>query len=249
METDCTLSAILLDCARDAETRFDLWARFMDSRAVVNFAEVGVWKGEFAEFMLGRCPGLRRYYLVDSWRHLSDWNRPWNLDDRALQECYEETLRRTAFAADRTVLLRDTTLEAVKRIPDSSLDAAYIDGDHTLRGITIDLINILPKVRPGGWVFGDDFYPKVSHHLRHEPILVFPFAVHFAEAMRLPIYALPFRQFLIHNEPSGFVFHDASGEYRERELRRHLSPGIAWRLRAAELRRRVAQVGRRLLHR
>ena len=33
-------------------------------------------------------------------------------------------------------MLRGTTTEVIDRVPDRSVDFAYIDGDHTLRGIT-----------------------------------------------------------------------------------------------------------------
>ena len=202
-------------------------------------AEIGVWKGEYAEALLARCPGIGRYWMVDPWRPLDVWNRPWNVGGDAFEAFYAEALARTEFAAERRIVLRGTTLEAAPAIPDGSLDFAYVDGDHTLRGITIDLINILPKVRPGGWIGGDDFHPRIAHHSRHEPMLVFPFAVHFAEAMRLPIFALPFRQFLIVNAPGRFVFHDPQGLYRDTELRRHLPASLRWRLRASETLRRL----------
>jgi hypothetical protein len=47
-------------------------------------------------------------------------------------------------------VLRGRTRELINQIPDDSLDFAYIDGDHTLRGITIDLVRLLPKMREGG---------------------------------------------------------------------------------------------------
>ena len=38
--------------------------------------------------------------------------------------------------------------------------------------------------------------------------MVFPFAVHFAEAHGHPFYALPFNQFVIHKTGLGFENHD-----------------------------------------
>ena len=40
-------------------------------------AEVGVWKGDFSKYMLENMPDLTSYILVDSWRHLDNWNKPW----------------------------------------------------------------------------------------------------------------------------------------------------------------------------
>ena len=75
---------------------------------------------------------------------------------------------------------------------------AYIDGDHTLRGIAIDLIRTYPKVRPGGILGGDDYTPTIWQHADNfEPTLVCPFAAYFAESQGAPIIILPHSQFAI----------------------------------------------------
>jgi hypothetical protein len=103
-----------------------------------------------------------------------------------------------------------------------------MDGDHTLRGITIDLIKVLPKVKEGGLIGGDDFASNPwQHDLRFEPTLVCPFAIYFAEAHNLPIVALPFKQFLIQKRAgSSFSFTDTTGEYRDFSLNK-LPTGLA----------------------
>jgi len=55
------------------------------------------------------------------------------------------------------VILRGKTAEVIDQITDGELDLAYIDADHTLKGIAIDLIRVYPKVRDGGFLGGDDF--------------------------------------------------------------------------------------------
>jgi hypothetical protein len=117
------------------------------------------------------------------------------------------------------VILRGRTTEVVHAIPDGSLDLAYVDADHTLRGISIDLIRIWPKVRAGGFVGGDDFCPSMwQHHDRFEPTLVYPFAVYFAEAVDAPIIALPHDQYLIQKVDEGFAFSDTTGLYPDPTL-------------------------------
>jgi len=117
-------------------------------------------------------------------------------------------------------VLRGRTKEVVGHIPDQSLDLAYLDGDHTLRGITIDLIKLLPKVKEGGLIGGDDFTDNPwQHDVRHEPTLVCPFSIYFAEAMDLPIMALPFNQFVIQNcRGASFSFTDTTGKYGDVSL-------------------------------
>jgi Methyltransferase domain len=204
--------------------RFELWANLVDSEGATTVAEVGVYRGAFATRMLRRIPTIERYFMIDPWRHLEDWNKPANADDATLEGVYEEALSSTAFAADRRVVLRGTTAEVIQEIPDGSLDFAYIDGDHTLRGISVDLVSVFPKVREGGFIGGDDFTPSIwQHPSQFEPTLVFPFAVYFAEAVSAPIYSMPHRQFLIEKRAgTGFEFNDLVGEYGDLGLRRQL---------------------------
>ena len=96
------------------------------------------------------------------------------------------------------------------------------DGDHTLRGITLDLIQVLSKIKDGGLVGGDDFVNKPSQHgSAYEPTLVCPFAVYFAEAMRLPFVALPHKQFPTQKAAgTSFSFVDLTGTYSDLSLKK-----------------------------
>jgi len=206
-------------------TRTDLWIGFVNRHRLRRVAEVGVWRGEFAEAMLGGCPDLSTYYCIDPWRHLDDWNKPANKNDNQFERFYQEVLARTEPWEATRVILRGRTTEVSDEIPDASLDLAYIDADHTLRGIAIDLIRIWPKVRPGGFVGGDDFSSSIWQHSDNfEPTLVFPFAVHFAEAMDARIIGLPHNQFLIEKGGGGFTFIDTTGAYDDPTLRVALLP-------------------------
>jgi hypothetical protein len=207
-----------------ATDRLNLWVKLLEHLGPRTVAEIGVYRGDYAVAVLRDCPTIERYYLIDPWRHLDDWNKPSNRDDDTFQGVYEEALARTqAYEAKREVL-RGRTTEVVDRIPDASLDFAYVDGDHTLRGVTIDLVSVYPKVRDGGWIGGDDFAKSIwQHGLEFEPTLVFPFAVHFAEAVGARIYGLPYGQFLIQKGGSkGFEFVDLVGKYGRLDLRRHM---------------------------
>jgi len=234
--------AVVEDLASKARSRIDLWTAFVNSCRATHVAEVGVWKGEFAAAVLSACTSVTTYYMLDPWRHLHDWNKPANVSSAAFEEIYAEAMSRTEFAGPRRRVLRGTTLEIVDEIRDRTLDFVYIDGDHTLKGIATDLIAIRPKLRPGGFVAGDDFYPSIwQHGPAFEPTLVFPFAVHFALSVRGTIYALPFGQFLIAMptdaaaESGSFI--DLTGGYGSVDLLQQLEAraGVMNRLRKAFL--------------
>jgi len=206
--------------AEEAPGRAALWARIIRRTASQRIAEIGVYRGEFAEKILDRCPGITDYYMIDPWQHLDDWNKPANKNSAKFEEFFQQTMDRTAEHAKKRIVLRGRTSEVISEIPDASLDVAYIDGDHTLRGISIDLIKTWTKVRPGGWLGGDDFSRSIwQHDQTFEPTMVFPFAVYFAEAVDCRIYAMPFSQFLIHKDPgSGFTFTDLTGKYPSTDI-------------------------------
>jgi hypothetical protein len=210
-------------------------------------AEVGVYRGDFAASVLDSCEGLTRYYMIDPWRHLNDWNKPANHDDSVLAEFLEETKAKTNFAVGKRVILRGKTTEVIDQIADGELDLAYIDGDHTLKGIAIDLIRLYPKLREGGLLGGDDFTRSIwEHKTSFEPTLVFPFAVYFAEAVCARIYALPHSQFCFQKTKSGqFAFVDLTGQYDEVALRGQFAPERILKIAAGERFPRLMRVARK----
>lgn len=127
------------------------------------------------------------------------------------------------------------------------MDFAYIDGDHTLRGIAIDLIRVYPKVRVGGFIGGDDLSPTIwAHKTRFEPTLVFPFAIYFAEAVGATIYALPHIQFCLQKtETREFRFVDLTGQYGDLTLRSQLVPERLLKLSFGERFPGLAQIARK----
>ena len=212
---------------RESSSRSELWKRFLCAQRTRVMAEVGVWKGDFAADLLKASSHVEIYYMIDPWANLPDWNKPFNVRPEAFDEIYREMDAKTAFAAHKRIILRGRTKEVVGEIPDQSLDFAYIDGDHTLRGITIDLIKMWPKIRPGGFIGGDDFTTTPwQHDVKFEPTMVCPFSVYFAEAMNMPITALEYGQFLIQkDECAGFSFSDPTGLYSDLSLNK-LPPSV-----------------------
>lgn len=203
-------------------SRFQLWEQVLRATNTKTMVEVGVWKGDFAKEVLEHCDFIQHYYMIDPWAKLPDWNKPFNVDTRTFDDIYAEALNNTAFASEKVVVLRGRTKEVINEIPDESIDFAYIDGDHTLRGITIDLIKVFPKIKNNGFIGGDDFTRNPwEHGIRFEPTLVCPFSVYFAEAMDLPIIALPFNQFLMQKRAdTTFSFVDNTGKYKDISLNR-----------------------------
>lgn len=212
--------------SKQSNSRFDLWKDFINANAINRISEIGVYRGEFAEHILRECESVLSYVMIDPWRHLDEWNKPANKDDSTFETFFQETVTRTSFAREKISIYRQTTLNATGNIADNSLDFAYIDGDHTLRGITIDLNCIYNKVSHQGFIAGDDFCQSIwQHSNQYEPTMVFPYAILFAEAKGDHIYSLPFNQFLIQKQPQhDFRRFDLCNGYTSVDLLRHVKP-------------------------
>jgi len=231
------IESLLQKCRPRYTSRLQFWVQLLRETQVQRMVEIGVYQGEFAAAIFEVCDRIERYYLIDPWRHLPKWNKPFNTDDRDFERIFAIAQRNTDFAGTRRVILRGTTTEVIDQIADGELDFAYIDGDHTLRGITIDLVRVYSKIHMGGLIGGDDFCDSIWYHSsQFEPTLVFPFAVYFAEAVGAAIYALPNMQFCLYKpEKPKFQFVDLTGgRFRELSLRNQFAPQKCFKLMLGE---------------
>ena len=160
-------------------------------------AEVGVWKGEFSKQVLERMPQLESYTLIDSWRHLEQWNKPFNTGDKKFDQIFEQAMQVTKEGpyGNKVHVVRGTSLEAAPQIADNSFDFMYIDGDHTLKGIMIDMHVWYDKVVPGGIICGDDFAGAEQHDANFDPTMVKPYMEAFGIIKDVNIYDMGQKQF------------------------------------------------------
>jgi hypothetical protein len=140
----------------------DLWKEM----GMTHGAEVGVWKGDFAQNTLKKMPALQEYILVDPWRHLGNWNKPFNVNDQFFTDIYKQAMSKTLespLGAGKVRVLRGTSAEIIHQVNDNSLDFVYVDGDHELKGAILDLMLWYRKVAPGGLISGDDYVDSAQH--------------------------------------------------------------------------------------
>jgi Methyltransferase domain len=128
-------------------TRHDLAEMFNDL-GYKKGAEIGVQRGRYSQALCDRIPGLD-LMSIDPWV-------PFHLISAEKQEkCYAEAVERlTPYGVK---IIKKPSMEAVKDVPDGSLDFVYIDGDHSFDGAMLDMIYWTPKVRLGGIVAGHDY--------------------------------------------------------------------------------------------
>ncbi len=192
--------------------RLEIAADVLNGIAAKRVCELGVWEGEFSEYMLQGVPSISSYYMIDPWRHLDNWNKPFNIALSEFDKVYAKAMARTAFASGKVHVLRGTTSEVIDQIENGCLDAAYIDGDHTFRGITIDFVSIFSKIRDGGLLLGDDCCNSLwQHGNEFEPTGVFPMVLYLAEAFKLRLFLLPYNQFVVEKHIGEFELVNLSG--------------------------------------
>jgi hypothetical protein len=115
-------------------------------------AEIGVQRGTYSKVLCDKIPGLK-LYCVDPWIPYPVCPSLGGMD-----KCFR--IATTILSSYDVILLKKTSQEALKDIPDSSLDFVYIDGLHDFDNVMLDIIGWSKKVRIGGIVSGHDYF----HH-------------------------------------------------------------------------------------
>lgn len=131
----------------------DMLAELFATWDFKNGAEIGVRAGKFSEVLCKAIPGLN-LICVDPWS-TGDF-RSKTIGQEQQDQYYRECVERLKpYSAQ---IMRTTSMEAVREIPDGSLDFVYIDGNHQFDWVMSDIIWWARKVRTDGIVAGHDLY-------------------------------------------------------------------------------------------
>jgi hypothetical protein len=145
-----------------------------DQRSTLAYAkgvcvEIGTWEGGFSGALLDN-PAVTRLYCIDPYKHFDNEEYPDGMNSLS-QGQFDELFRRTwskltaKYGSDRVVFIRKTSADAVKDFTDETLDFVYVDGNHDYKYVLEDLHMWYPKIKPGGFLCGDDVYSrKLSDH-------------------------------------------------------------------------------------
>ena len=132
-------------------------------------AEIGVFWAHFSERIMEKF-SPKMLYLVDPWDKLYGDAYP-NWGDYTLDGTLKtETAKAAALDLEkrypgRVEVVVDYSTSFLGNLPDASLDWVYLDAQHAYEPVLADLNAILPKLKPEGIIFGDDYYlnPKAKH--------------------------------------------------------------------------------------
>jgi len=121
--------------------------------------EIGVWKAEFSAH-IDRFTNPSRLVLIDPWAFQPDF--PHRMFGGSVAKAqadmdaiYHDVCQK--MGKKHIQIVRKTSQDAVDDFPDHTFDWVYIDGNHYYDYVRQDLESWLPKVKPGGFLTGDDY--------------------------------------------------------------------------------------------
>jgi len=134
------------------KSKFDLIKHFGDLGFTTG-AEIGVAEGYFSEAMFKAIPNLK-LYCIDVWQPYR--GNQWSGSTARNEHHFE--IAKNRLSNYNAEIIREMSMDAVKRFKDNSLDFVYIDANHSFDYVIEDLIEWSKKVRIGGIISGDDYY-------------------------------------------------------------------------------------------
>ena len=186
-------------------------------------AEIGVAEGTFSAAILESAEP-RELHLIDPWSHVESGSDPLqgsgHLEgiDRALGGTFAPPAANAqgdvAFAGvaarfegeTRVRLHRQFSYKAAGGFPDGFFDFAYIDGDHHYEFVLRDLQDFAAKLKPGGLMFGHDFFEDAFAREKHYGVIEAVNAfVKRSDFRFLMLTAEPFSTFCLARSIDGFA--------------------------------------------
>lgn len=136
------------------KARYDTIKHLLGSHSVG--AEIGVYKGGFGEFLRHHCSLL---YLVDPWYRKG---RYFSGEENSKESTLDVFLRivevyRNEIEAGTVMVVPEFSQPFLRGLKDDSLDWVYIDSSHTYKNTKREIELSLKRVKPGGYIIGDDW--------------------------------------------------------------------------------------------
>jgi len=128
-------------------------------------AEIGVFQGQLSQDILTTVKP-KELYLIDPWLH-DDTPKYFNIEKN--EERYQ--LVKKKFENNPIVsIIREKSEIALEKFLDNFFDWVYIDGDHSTEAVLKDLELCLKKVKPAGYITGDDIRLDENANSTHKAV-------------------------------------------------------------------------------
>ena len=122
------------------------------------FVEIGCDKGQSFSFLGVEIINQNKnieLYAVDTW---GDNIVSWNSSDEIYNTFLKNISPIQEVLNDKIKIIRSYSVEASTKFEDKSLDFIFIDACHEYECVIVDLNAWFPKLKPGGWIAGHDYY-------------------------------------------------------------------------------------------
>ena len=139
---------------------------FVQAKGLKVGVEVGVWYGGLSRRLLAA--GVEALTLVDPWQVVTEltdqglriWGPGYTTDE--MEAAAHSVLAETE---PRVWVFREPSILAARHVPDFSQDFVILDARHDYAAVMDDIEAWLLKVKPGGYLLGDDYgdyFPGVA---------------------------------------------------------------------------------------
>lgn len=125
-----------------------------------HFLEIGAWKGKSTTCMAVEILNSNKkikFDVIDTFKGSSEHQ---NLPCIVNNTLYSEYLQNIEPVKDFVNTIVGNSIKIAEFYADESLDFIFIDGDHSYEGLRADISTWLTKLKPGGFLCGDDIYQK-----------------------------------------------------------------------------------------
>lgn len=131
--------------------------KHLNNKSELNLVEIGVARGSTSKFTIERLSDkISLYTGVDPYESNYDKKDGFSYYNQDLMDnLYKFVIKKVN--DPRFKLIRKKSNIAHLDFEDNSIDAIYIDGNHSYEAVTEDIKCWSPKVKQGGLIIGDDY--------------------------------------------------------------------------------------------
>lgn len=140
-------------------TRIDIFKKLNNNSIV---CEIGVFKGDFSSEIIKTNP--KEIHLVDIFNgkcHSGDKDglNVIHIDD--MNSVYHN-LKKIYKSKNNIKIIKNTSSNYLKTLPDNYFDIIYIDGNHSYKNVIVDLELSRLKIKKNGYITGHDYHPDIG---------------------------------------------------------------------------------------